>query len=98
MIKETKTFTYIVSSDEFIRVPAQYATESKSAILWNKNGLFGLIPFAKIQNLYDSFKGEYCTMLCLAWQGTISCSSTVARLLLGEDEDDQCTYGTKSRG
>ena len=68
-------------------------------ILWNNNGQYGLIPFARIQNDLEFCKdmGEKNgSMGTYNWHDVIPVSPQIANALLGEDKNDKCTYRGKS--
>lgn len=70
-------------------------------VLWNKKGLFGLIPLAKIKNKLEHWKdldmsgGEDAPIGMFYWRDVIPVSPQIANALLGEDKDDKCTYKGK---
>ena len=93
-----KEFSYTCVGGVGIRVHLMCAT---SPILWNKEGLFGLISLAKIHNALKHFKDlhqdpELLPVIDFYWQDVIPVSSQIANALLGEDKDDKCVYKDKN--
>lgn len=68
-------------------------------ILWNNNGQYGLIPFARIQNALENWKNVHDKDIVPSeqfdWCDVIKISPQIANALLGEDKDDKCTYRGK---
>lgn len=69
-------------------------------ILWNNKGLYGLIPFAKIQNAFENWNNTHIGSTAIPhhkfyWHDVIKISPQIANALLGEDKDDKCTYRGK---
>lgn len=95
MIKE---FTYVTGNGNAIKVNLAQVT---SSILWCYRGLYGLIPFAKIQNAREHWKDLHTSAnddiptACFYWHDVIPVSPQIANALLGEDKDDKCTYRGK---
>lgn len=94
-----KEFEYIVHGGIDLRLKLELIT---SSILWKRNGLFGLIPFARIQNALECWKDSLLgipggtPMADFHWPDTIKVSPQIANALLGDDKDDKCTYNSKS--
>lgn len=91
-MRETRQFTYVICADKFISLPLQYCKESKTAILWNYKGLFGLIPYAKIQNAYINNQNITPISHTFFWKDVFPVHIPVAKLFLCENENYQCTY------
>ena len=100
-----KQFTYIISttnnlqsSEPTMLISNQEIKQPWLPILWNRRGLFRIIPLAKIQNIIQRNKdmGAKDERLFFNWYDAIQIDHTTVRLLLGDDVNNKCTYGGKS--
>jgi len=64
-------------------------------ILFNKDGLFRIIPVASIKNKFEC-GGQQDVNVKFHWSEAIPVSQTFARLLLGEDVHSKGTYRGKN--
>lgn len=93
-----KEFMYVAGNGNAIKVNLTLAT---SSILWCYKGLYGLIPFVRIQNALEHWKdlhtdaNDDTPMGCFYWHDVIPVPLQIANALLGEDKDDKCTYRGK---
>lgn len=70
------------------------ASNDSHPILWNKNGLYGIVPLAMIQNMVN---GDITmNTMSIHWHETTKVPANIAKLFLGENENEQCDYKTKS--
>ena len=94
-----KTFEYIVCGKKEISMN-KYWSGPQFMILWNRNGLYGILPLALLKNIFDSYPiekiGKSTTQRTVHWHETIKVPASVAKLFLGENENEQCDYKTKS--
>ena len=93
-----KSFIYIISKETKIQVnpPTEIINGQKIRfpwlpILWNRNGLFRIVPVGVLKNKMESITVEMGSHR-IHWDEAIPVDQTFARLLLGEDIKGKCTY------
>lgn len=99
MDKIEKQFLYIICKDEKLHIKQDGLNYlNLKPILWNREGLYSIVPLAMIKNICDVKKANGCIIVTeLSWHDTFKIDSNTAKLFLGENENDQCSYSTKSR-
>ncbi len=93
----TKKFIYIVSNKDVCSVA--FGGDRMLPILWNRDGIFRIVPVAKIKNEFMSVtsSGRICAETTgfkgkIKWVECIPVAIKFARLLIGDDVNNECTY------
>lgn len=94
MLRTVREFTYIQSNEAFISLNLEYVRATKGPILWNNNGMYGLIPYARILNAYqDCQVSDRSAFHTFFWGDTVEIDNTTACLLLenvdGKSDDSR---------
>ncbi len=92
-----KEFHHIIINGPVLNVNLEQVRHS---ILWSSMGRYGLIPFAKIQNVLEHWKDMHTETDVVSigkfyWHDVILVPPQIANALLGEDKDNKCTYNSK---
>jgi len=88
MTVKDKTFRYFIHADDTLPVHLQVNALDKP-ILWNRQGLYGIIPAARLQNAYEIYQANpminQSVLYVCEWYNVKRIPSTIARLLICED-------------